>query len=110
MDTNKFHPYQQKAIETVVPLIGRDDRFLISMPAGSGRHTTIAEIIRQYYEDKGGIGDDKILILVDRALIADSMKRLLLNTFSSGQIAINKIDKGKSILIHNLNSLLRKNI
>ena len=86
MENKGLRHYQQEAIQKVIPLIHQESRILISMPTGTGKSFTIINIVYEYYQRRGGVKEEKILFLVDRSVVADSIKRLALEKFDSVQV------------------------
>lgn len=102
MENKGLRHYQQEAIQKVIPLIHQESRILISMPTGTGKSFTIINIVYEYYQRRGGVKEEKILFLVDRSVVADSIKRLALEKFDSVQVLKSITDAQPTISICNI--------
>ncbi|MCD7975834.1 MAG: DEAD/DEAH box helicase family protein [Tannerellaceae bacterium] len=79
----ELRSYQREAVEKVVPLIGTEERMLISMPRGTGREITLAHILYEYYQQEKSFYQEKTLIVVDRLLLVEQLKATFEQVFPS---------------------------
>lgn len=79
-----LRPFQQKAIEKVVPLIGKKKKILISMAQGSGKPFTILNILKEYlYAAPERIYREKILLIVDNEDSLNSLEQVFREVFKN---------------------------
>lgn len=74
-------PYQQKAIDTVLPLIGKQKKILILMPNGTGKHITVLYLLYQYLKINLDFNNSKTLILVNNKTQSQQIEDLIAQIF-----------------------------
>lgn len=103
----KLREYQQRAVDTVAPLIGSQEKILISMAPGTSKLLTMSHILYQYLKTEGRIYDEKILFIVNTETLASQAFDTLTRTFGDDKAITKELTsiRSSTVLVTTLEEL-----